>query len=470
MDSGTERLSGRLVDLSEISHTVEAMSTQVQIQQTSLADDNTKLPAVCTHCGCVCDDLTATTENGRVTAIENACGLSEAWFLEQSAAPLLRFENEGESVTQEEAIRRSAQILTSATSPLIYGLARSSTPGQRAAVELADLIGAIIDTSASTCHAPSILALQRVGESTCSLGEVRNRSDLVIFWGSNPVESHPRHLERYSGDIAGLFVPKGRQDRTIVVVDVEETETSRQADLFLKVDPGSDFEVIWALRAIAQGAELNREFIGGVSLAELKALASRLISCRFGAAFFGLGLARGALGHQNVEALLQLVTDLNDRTRFIARRMRNYGDVAGADSVLCWQTGYPFSVSLTRGYPRYNPGEFSAFELLRRGEVDAALIVGADGLNKLPTGSLQTLQRIPTIFIAEAAAECPFVPTVRMTSGTYGIHDYGTAYRMDETPIPLRPLFDSHVPMDHTLIQAIIVESGNPDKVQEEQG
>ncbi len=33
-----------------------------------------------------------------------------------------------------------------------------------------------------------------------------------------------------------------------------------------------------------------------------------------------------------------------------------FGDVTGADSVLCWQTGYPFSVNLGRGYPRYNPG------------------------------------------------------------------------------------------------------------------
>lgn len=444
------------------------MRPQVKIHQTSLAADNTQLPTVCTHCGCVCDDLTATLEHGRVTAIENACGLSEEWFLEQSATPPLRFEIEGASVTHEETVRRSAAILGSATAPLIYGLAHSSTPGQRVAVELADRIGAIIDTSASTCHAPSILALQRVGESTCSLGEVRNRSDLVIFWGSNPVESHPRHLERYSGDIAGLFVPQGRRDRTIVVVDVEETETARQADLFLKVEPGSDFDVLWALRALARGDDLHHASIGGVPVADLKALADRMTSCRFGAAFFGLGLARGALGHQNVESLLQLVTDLNDHTRFIARRMRNYGDVAGADSVLCWQTGYPFSVSLTRNYPRYNPGEFSAFRLLEREEVDAALIVGADGLNKLPQRAVQTLKQIPTVFIANAAATCPFIPTVRMTSGTYGIHDYGTAYRMDETPLPLRPLFDSDVPMDHTLIQGIFAASGNPGRMQAE--
>ena len=29
-------------------------------------------------------------------------------------------------------------------------------------------------------------------------GEIRNRADLVIYWGSNPALSHPRHMERYA--------------------------------------------------------------------------------------------------------------------------------------------------------------------------------------------------------------------------------------------------------------------------------
>ena len=89
-------------------------------------------------------------------------------------------------------------------------------------------------------------------------------------------------------------------------------------------------------------------------------------TCRSGVVFFGLGLSQSGLGHLNVEALLRLVTELNAHTRFYARRMRVQGDVAGADSVLCWQTGYPFSVNLSRGYPRYNPGEYSANDLLER--------------------------------------------------------------------------------------------------------
>lgn len=454
MGSLDENKSGGLDDFSGITHTVTTMNRS-DTNKPGLPETAQERPAVCTHCGCVCDDLTATVENQRITHIENACSLSEEWFLAQTARPELRFEIDGQPVSQDRAISKAAEILERSNAPLIHGLARSSTPGQRAAVELADRIGAVIDTSASTCHAPSIQAFQRVGESTCTLGEVRNRSDLIIFWGSNPVESHPRHLERYSGDVAGLFVPNGRSDRTIIVVDTHETETSDAADLFLKIDPESDFEVLWALRALLSGKTLDNVRVGGIAIEELQSLSHRIRDCQFGAAFFGLGLAHGPLGHQNVEALLQLVTDANHHTRFIARRMRNYGDVAGADSVLCWQTGYPFSVSLGRGYPRYNPGEFSAFDLLSRRDVDAAFLIGSDGLNKIPNPALESLQQIPTIYLAPAESQPPFIPTVRMTSGTYGIHDYGTAYRMDEVPIPLKPIFANEVPMDETLIQSI---------------
>ena len=117
-------------------------------------------------------------------------------------------------------------ILRASTNPLFFGLSGSSTRGQRAAVRLAEALRGNIDTTASVCHGPSIMAMQQVGESTCSLGEVRNRADLVIFWGANPVESHPRHFERYSVEPIGELVPRGRLDRTIVVVDTKPTATS----------------------------------------------------------------------------------------------------------------------------------------------------------------------------------------------------------------------------------------------------
>ncbi|NOY30743.1 MAG: formylmethanofuran dehydrogenase subunit B, partial [Planctomycetes bacterium] len=238
------------------------------------------------------------------------------------------------------------------------------------------------------------------------------------------------------------------------------TATAEIADRFVQVEPGADFDVLWALRMILKGVELKADSIGGVPRDQLFELAEAMRSCRYGALFFGLGLTKQGLtkqgvAHANVEALLRLVTDLNDHTRFIARRMRIPGDVAGADSVLCWQTGYPFSVSFSRGYPRYNPGEYTANDLLERGEVDAVLLVGSEGVPKLSSAARQHLGRIPTIVLDNPGVERHLHSNVSFTTAVYGIHRKGTAYRMDEVPIPLRPVLESNLPSDEDVLKAI---------------
>jgi formylmethanofuran dehydrogenase subunit B len=408
----------------------------------------------CTVCGCVCDDLTLHIDQGHVTTVEHACELSESWLLQQKATDPCTVLVEGEATTLEAGLAEAAEILRRSRAPLIYGLSSSSTPGQRAACRLADQLGATIDTTASTCHAPSILAVQAVGESTASLGEVSNRADMVVYWGSNPLESHPRHIERCV-EAAGQFVPAGREGRHLVVVDSQRTATAESADRFVQVEPGTDFDVLWALRMIIKGVELKVDSVGCIPRDQLIDLAETMRACRYGALFFGLGLTHTAVPHANVEALLRLVTDLNGHTRWIARRMRIPGDVAGADSVLCWQTGYPFSVNFSRGYPRYNPGEYTANNLLERGEVDAVLLVGSEGVPKLSPAARQHLGRIPTIVLDNPGAESTLDSTVSFTTAIYGIHRPGTAYRMDEVPIPLRPVLDSNLPSDEEVLNAI---------------
>lgn len=408
----------------------------------------------CTVCACVCDDLKVTVRDGHVVRAERACPLAEPWYLGSwsTDGPTVRIR--GQEAAFQDAIQAAADILRSARAPLFYGLSKSSTEGQRAAVALADRLGATIDTTASEGHAPSILAMQQCGESTCSLGEIRNRADLVIYWCADPVETHPRHMERYSMDAKGLLIPHGRSDRTLVVVDTMRTATAEQADLFLQIEKGTNFEVLWTLRALLKGIELPPDQCAGAPLDELKSLAERMKSCRCGVIFFGHGIARHQLGHRNVEALLRLVIDLNKFTRFHARRLRVVGDVSGADSVLCWQTGYPFSVNLSRGYPRYSPGEYSAGDVLENKEADALVLVGTSNMS-FSQAALDYVRTIPTIVLERVNADLPVDPTVHFTTATYGIHRPGTAYRMDEIPIRLRPVLESSLPTDGDVLRAI---------------
>jgi len=416
----------------------------------------------CTVCGCVCDDLRITVEDGHIRHTEGACPLAEPWFLGQRGAHPAPALIDGRPAAIEEAVARAAAILRSASAPLVYGLSRSSTEGQRAAIALGERIGAIIDTTASLCHASSVMAIQEVGEITCTLGEVKNRADLVIFWGCNPVVSHPRHLERYSLYPTGREAPFGRADRTLVVADIKPTATVDVADVYLPIEPGQDFEALTTLRSLVNGNAIDEGVGNGAPLADLQELAERMKHCRYGIVFFGLGLSMTSVGQHNVEALLLLVRDLNAHTRFCARRMRIPGDVTGADTVLLWQTGYPFSVNLARGYPRYNPGEFSGQDLLERGDVDACLLVGSEGLSRFSSKALAHLRRIPTIALDHPTVDSLIEPTIRFTTGVYGIHYPGTAYRMDSVPIPLKAFLATDYPSDQDVLERIDAACATP--------
>jgi formylmethanofuran dehydrogenase subunit B len=295
------------------------------------------------------------------------------------------------------------------------------------------------------------------GKVTCTLGEVKNRADLIIYWGGNPAECHPRHFTKYTLTQKGKFVPQGRKGRTMILVDIRETPSARAADLFLQIQPGKDFEVVTTLLALLKGRPVNRERVveTGVTVEQLQDLVDRMKRARFGVLFFGMGLSMTRGKHMNSASVLTLVTELNAFTKFVAMPMRGHGNVTGADMVIRWTTGYPFGVNLSRGYPRFNPGEFSTVDLLVRGDNDAALILGADPGATMPQPAIEHLKRIPTIVLDPKVTHTSRLARVHITTAVTGISAPGTVYRMDEVPLPLRPALRSPYPTDEEVLRRI---------------
>ena len=292
---------------------------------------------------------------------------------------------------------------------------------------------------------------------SCTLGEVKNRADLLIYWGGNPAECHPRHFTKYTLTQKGKFVPNGRKGRTMVLVDVRETPSAKAADIFLQIRPGKDFEVLSLLRAIVKGQRVDPVGVAetGLTLEELHDLASRMKSCRFGVLFFGMGLSMTRGKHMNSAAALTLAAELNAFTKFVAMPMRGHGNVTGADVVLRYTLSYPFGISLTRGYPRFNPGEFSSVDLLVRGDVDACLVLGADPGATMPQPAIDHMARVPTIVLDPKVTHTSKLAKVHITTAATGISAPGTVYRMDEIPLPLRPPLKSPYPTDEEVMRRI---------------
>ena len=163
----------------------------------------------CPVCGSLCDDIEVLVENNRIVSVKNACGLSESKFMHHEehrpTKPLIRRNGKLTEASIEEAVRKSAEILTDASYPILYGWSNTSCEAIRVGLELAEQVGGVIDNTTTVCHGPSVLSIQDVGYSTCTLGQIRHRADLVSYWGCTPWSAHPRHIERYTAFTKGRF-------------------------------------------------------------------------------------------------------------------------------------------------------------------------------------------------------------------------------------------------------------------------
>ena len=293
---------------------------------------------------------------------------------------------------------------------------------------------------------------------SCTLGEVKNRADLIIYWGGNPAECHPRHFTKYTIMQKGKFVPNGRKGRTMVLVDIRETPSAKAADLFLQIRPGKDFEVLTILRALVKGQTVDAELVAetGLTVEQLQDLADRMKRAKFGVLFFGMGLSMTRGKHMNSAAALTLAAELNAFTKFVTMPMRGHGNVTGADVIMRYTTSFPFGVNLNRGYPRFNPGEFSTIDLLVRGDTDATLVLGADPGATMPKPAIEHLARTPTIVLDPKVTHTSRLAKVHITTAATGISAPGTVYRMDEIPLPLRPALMSPYPTDEEVLKRIV--------------
>jgi formylmethanofuran dehydrogenase subunit B len=466
----------------------------------------------CPVCGCLCDDIELTIADGKVAQVKNGCSMCESKFLNyisehRTKTPLIRKEGNLVPASYEEAIHKSAEILANAIYPILYGWSSTDCEAQRVGVELAEEVGGVLDNTSVVCHGPSILSVQEVGIPTATLGQIRHRADLIIYWGCNPWSAHPRHLERYTAFTEGRFegsewksyinkvkastgrkklsslkrkgvlkqkykpevqtvsdnkppATLNKEGRKIIVVDVRKSMTAEMADYFIQVEPCKDYEIMQAIRALIKDQELDIDEVAGIPVEYLQELVDAMINCQFGVIFFGMGLTQSAGKFRNVEVAISLIRDLNMRTKFVIIPMRGHFNVTGANTVFAWQSGYPYAVDFSLGYPRYNPGETSVVDILLRKESDAALVIASDPASNFPRKAVEHLVTTPLIVIDPHMNVTALVGDVVLPSAIVGIEKAGTAYRMDHVPLPLKKVVDPPEGLlsDEEILRRILAE------------
>jgi formylmethanofuran dehydrogenase subunit B len=358
----------------------------------------------CLGCGCACDDIEIILDGGRIAEARGACELGTRWFGDGRVPS--RALVDGQDASMDACVAAIARQLQEATSLLVYLAPDLSCEAQREAIAIADRLRARVESVTSSAAMHGILAAQERGRAGATLGEIRNRADVMVFWGVDPAVAYPRYVTRYAPDPVGVHVPRGRADRLVIAVDVGDARGPADADRRVSVAPALEVATLTAARA------------GAGDLAAWLRSGKYVVIVADGEAMNG---DRG-----RADALNALAQSLNDHTRCALSVLRGGGNRSGADACLTWQTGYPAAVDFSRGVPRYRPHD--------RVEPDVVLVAGA--WDRVPAGVAQRRHGERLAIIGPRASAHP--SAFAIDTGVAGIHEDGTAIRMDDVPLPVR--------------------------------
>jgi len=393
-----------------------------------MSEDRVLQSVTCLGCGCGCDDLTVRIRAGRIVELTPPCPLAMRWFGDGTVPREIRVE--ARPATIEKAIDAAASILTGAARPLVLIAPDLTTEAQRAAIAVGDALRAEVDGSTSDSAAAGIIVAQRRGRAAGSLGEIRNRADVVLFWAVDPRERYPRYLERYAAVASATHVRR----RALLSVSVGADRGPGQADLEAEFTAGEEVDALAIMQATVRGQRLGEL---PQRLRPAAAIAERLIQGKYVAIVHDAESGHEDRDAQRTESLVALAQALNGPTRATLSSLRAGGNRSGAEAALTWQTGYPLRVSFRQGHPQARSGR-SGLDRLRSGEVDAVLVAGSVGA--LDATGL-ALDRVPAVVIGPAASAVAGA-RVAIDTGIAGIHEPGTGYRMDDVPLPLSSVLE----------------------------
>lgn len=402
-------------------------------------------------CGIASDDIRIEVSGQAVKVVANGDAVTQPGFESPitDTAPRLN----GEPASLEQAIARAADLLKSARLPVFSGFG-TDVNETRAALSLIDRCRGVFDQQRAEGGLRNLLVLADSGWMTTTLGELKNRVDVLVSFGTDIEANFPRFFERFIWPPETLFGADTAK-REIVYIGRAPTGTAAnapdgRAPQVIPCAPEDLPQVAAALAALASGANLQAEQVGGVPVAELRALVERLKQAGYSVITWAAGQLDFPHAELTVQQLCKMVVTLNKDTRCAALPLGGQDGDRTASQVAAWISGYPTRVSYARGYPEYDPYHNGAAKLLAEGEADVLVWVSSLGLTPPPVSAA------PTVVIGRSGMTFEQEPEVFIPVGIPGIDFAGHMYRCDNVvAMPLYKLRESGLAKAAEVLAAI---------------
>ncbi|HDN64793.1 MAG TPA: formylmethanofuran dehydrogenase subunit B [Methanosarcinales archaeon] len=387
---------------------------------------------VCTGCALLCDDIEVGENDCR-----HACRIGDAHITSTNQIdPMVN----RSPVDMDTAIKSAAEILVSAEKLVFVGFGNLVTEAQATGIELAEKVGAEI----KTFHTSIFDDILDGRVKTCTLPEVRDYADVIVFLGCDPMNTHPRLLSRYA------YYPRGEkrqhgweEDRTAITIDLRFSHTASICKEAYTIDPNRQIEFMDAL----MDALSNKVPKTTYDKKRILKLAGTLKKAEFGVIFAGTGAAAPPR-----DAIIRLMDRLNESSDFrllslapgyklrsIAEQLRQLHsrptddcDVVDSDSNSGGSNGGDGGIDLHKA--------------------DCILCLGFDLMNSLPAhginGKLIVIDPNETLTSRYADVVIP--------CAAGGIDAAGSAVRMDGEPIELPLIRESGRLSDVAILKRLL--------------
>jgi formylmethanofuran dehydrogenase subunit B len=324
----------------------------------------------------------------------------------------------GQPATLDAAIEGAAKLLASSRCPLIAGLG-TDIAGARAAITLADRIGAIIDHMHSDAALRDLDVMRSSGILMTTPTEAQARADTLLLIG-------PGFGEPWRELPARLFAaPQQREngspvERRIYCICPASDWPIPASAVVVKGQRKEIPTLLAALRARLADRPVGKT---RVSSNQLNQIAVALKAARFGVAVW----SAAEMDALSIEMLCGLLNDLNAATRFSGLPLALADNVGGVTQACTWMTGLPMRTGFAGASPEHDPWLFDGRRVVADGEADCVLWISAYRSTALPWRSA-----LPTIALTARDANFDRPPRVHISVGRPGV-DHAAVEHLSST-------------------------------------
>ncbi|MBY9006952.1 MAG: formylmethanofuran dehydrogenase subunit B [Candidatus Lokiarchaeota archaeon] len=428
-----------------------------------------QIKITCSGCSLLCDDIIIIKHEKDIEKILGTCLKGKEKFNQiisknRILNPLIRKNNSLEKINWDIALDKAVQMINNSIKPVLYGLSNISCEAQLNAIKIARKINGFIDSNSTICQGQVLNFASKIGITTMTLTDIINKSDVIILWGVNVVESIPRLLSKILFS-RGKFRITGREIKSLIIVDIYKTASFNvlgTRDLALIIKPDNDIELIRFLKKYCREEyKIPAGGNSGIDKQDLERLISILLNSEHISILTGQALIKPQGEGHPMKELLELIKILNKYKKIGRVSLMMVGghyNMVGFEHIALAETGKNQSIQFRNG--KSVQTEETIISKLQNQDFDLSIIVGTDPISHFPAAISKNLSSKPMILIDNKKSGTYLIADLILPTAITGIECEGLAFRLDHVPIKLKKIIDppNNILSDAKLLENILMK------------